>query len=122
MKREPGVSTIQELVRALRARDGVEAVVLLGRDGLVVDALGAPGIDNERLAALVPLVVGAADELGSQAGRHDLATAVLEYSEGAAIVSPIGSDAILLVLATLTEIGPLLYELRRNRGRLASLV
>lgn len=116
------MSTIQELVRALRARDGVEAVVLLGRDGLVVDALGAPGIDNERLAALVPLVVGAADELGSQAGRHDLATAVLEYSEGAAIVSPIGGDAILLVLASLTEIGPLLYELRRNRGRLASLV
>ncbi len=122
MKREPGVSTIQELVRALRARDGVEAVVLLGRDGLVVDALGAPGLDNERLAALVPLVVGAADELGSQAGRHDLATAVLEYSEGAAIVSPIGSDAILLVLATPSEIGSLLYELRRNRGRLASLV
>jgi predicted regulator of Ras-like GTPase activity (Roadblock/LC7/MglB family) len=116
------VSTIQELVRALRARDGVETVVLLGRDGLVVDALGAPGIDSERLAALVPLVVGAADELGSQAGRHDLATAVLEYSEGAAIVSPIGGDAILLVLATLNEVGPLLYELRRNRGRLASLV
>jgi hypothetical protein len=116
------MTSIQELVRALSARDGVEAVVLLGRDGLVVDAQSTSGIDGERLAAVVPLVVGAADELGEQIARGDVATVVLEYERGVAVVSPLGNDAILLVLATLQETGSLLYELRRNRGRLATLV
>src|SRR5690606_39152600 len=116
------MTSIQELVRALSARDGVEAVVLLGRDGLVVDSQSARGVDAERLAAVVPLVVGAADDLGEQISRGETTTAVLEYEQGVAIVSPLGSDAILLVLATLQETGALLYELRRNRGRLATLV
>jgi hypothetical protein len=47
---------------------------------------------------------------------------VVEYETGAAIISPMGSDAVLLVLASMQEIGPLLHELRRNRGRLATLV
>lgn len=116
------MTSIQDLVRALRARDGVDAVVLLGRDGLVIDAQSAPPMDAERLAAVVPIVVGAAEELGIQASRGSVATVVLEYSRGVAIVSPLGPDAMLLVLTTLEESGPLLYELRRNRSRLAALV
>lgn len=116
------MTSIQELVRALSARDGVEAVVLLGRDGLVVDAQSTSGVQAERLAAVVPLVVGAADELGQQLARGETTTIVLEYERGVAIVSPLGADVILLVLATLQETGSLLYELRRNRGRLATLV
>lgn len=116
------MTSIQDLVRALSARDGVEAVVLLGRDGLVVDAQSTSNVDAERLAALVPLVVGAADELAQQLRCGDPATIVLEYEQGVAIVSPLSAEAILLVLATLEQTGSLLYELRRNRGRLATLV
>ena len=115
------MTSIQELVRALSARDGVEAVVLLGRDGLVVDAHSTSNVEAERLAAVVPLVVGAADELGQHLSRGETTTIVLEYERGVAIVSPLNAEAILLVLATLQETGPLLYELRRNRGRLATL-
>jgi predicted regulator of Ras-like GTPase activity (Roadblock/LC7/MglB family) len=67
-------------------------------------------------------VASAADELGEQLDRGDVSTIVLEYERGVAILSPLGADAILLVLATLQESGSMLYELRRNRGRLASLV
>lgn len=116
------MASIQELVRALRARPGVDAAVLLGRDGLIIDAQTDAGLDGERLAALVPLVVGAAEELSTQAARGPLTTAVLEFSQGVAIISLLGSDTMLLVLATAEETGPLLYELRRNRGRLATLV
>jgi predicted regulator of Ras-like GTPase activity (Roadblock/LC7/MglB family) len=116
------VTSIQDLVRALRTRDGVDAVVLLGRDGLVIDAPSAGDANAEGLAAIVPLAVGAAEELGMHAARGAVATMVLEYEHGVAIIAPIGADAILLVLTTLPETGALLYELRRNRGRLATLV
>ena len=52
-----------------------------------------------------------------------MTTAVLEHANGLAIVSVLSGDAVLLVLLRPTaDIGSLLYELRRNRGHLATLV
>jgi predicted regulator of Ras-like GTPase activity (Roadblock/LC7/MglB family) len=115
--------TIRDLVRALRQRDGVEAVVVLGRDGLVIEALAAPGVEADGLAALVPTVAAAAHDLGAQQDAGDLVTAVLEYERRVAIASILSHDVILVVLADASaEVGPLLHELRRNRGRIAAIV
>lgn len=115
--------TIRELVRALRQRDGVSAVVVLGRDGLVIDAQAAPGMDADALAALVPPIVAAAEELGRHQEAGRLTTTVLEFERGYAIASILGLDAVLVVLTGAdADVGPLLYELRRNHGRIASIV
>ncbi|HET7583307.1 MAG TPA: roadblock/LC7 domain-containing protein [Gemmatimonadaceae bacterium] len=116
--------TIRELVAALRERDGVEAAVLLGRDGLVIDAANAlPAADTDAIAALVPAVVGSADALGHQSGRGALLTAILEHEGGIAVVSVLTPDAVLLVMMRESaHVGPLLFELRRSRQHLASLV
>ena len=37
--------TIRDLVAALRQRDGVEAAVVLGRDGLLIDSQTEPTVD-----------------------------------------------------------------------------
>ena len=99
------------------------AAVVLGRDGLLIDSQTAPGVDAEGVAALIPTVVAAADDFGAHSGRGPLTTAVLEFGEGIAIVSVLTSDAILVVLARpTTDLAPLLFELRRNRGRIAAIV
>ncbi len=115
--------TIRDLVGAIRQREGVDAAVVLGRDGLLIDGQAVPGLASEEVAAHVPQVVTAADEFGAAAGRGTLTTAILEYAGGLAIVSVISSEAILLVLLRPNaNIGQLLFELRRNREHIASLV
>ncbi len=115
--------TIRDLVGELRRREGVEAVVLLGRDGLLIDSQSAPQLDAESVAALVPGIVSAADEFGAQSGRGALVTGILEYRDGLAIVSVLTDDAMLLVLVQQTaQLGPLLFELRRNHAHIASLI
>ena len=115
--------TIRDLVAALRQRDGVEAAVVLGRDGLLIDSQTEPTVDAERVAALIPSIVAAADEYGSHDGRGSLTTAVLEFAQGIAIISVLNNDAILVVLAkATTNLAPLLFELRRNRENIAALV
>jgi len=115
--------TIRDLVGAIRQREGVEAAVVLGRDGLLIDGQAAPQMDAEHIAAHVPAVVTAADELGAAAGRGTLATAVLEHDRGMAIVAAMSREAVLLVLVQPTaNIAQLLLELRRNRDRIAALV
>ncbi len=117
------MATIRDLVAAIRQRQGVDAAIVLGRDGLLIDSQAITGLSSEAVAAHVPSIVSAADDFGSAAGRGDVTTAILEYPRGLAIVSVISQDAVLLVLVQPdANIGQLLYELRRHRGHIASLV
>ena len=115
--------TIRDLVNVLRRRDGVEAAVVLGRDGLLIDGQVVGGVDVERVAAHVAPVLQAADEFGSAADRGALTTAILEHPRGVAVISALSAEAVLLVLlAPDAPVGTLLHELRRNREHMASLV
>ncbi|MEP6690157.1 MAG: roadblock/LC7 domain-containing protein [Gemmatimonadaceae bacterium] len=115
--------TIRDLVAALRQREGVDATVVLGRDGLVIDSHVAAGADADSLAALAPAIVTAAEEFGERASHGALTTAILEYPETIAVISALTPDALLLVLARPSaNVGALLYELRRHREQIAALV
>lgn len=115
--------SIRDLVSAIRQREGVEAAVVLGRDGLLIDSQSVPNVSAEDVAAHVPSIITAADEFGRTAQRGDLTTAILEHPRGLAIISVLSPDAVLLVLVQATaSIGPLLFELRRNREHIAALV
>ncbi|HVX39064.1 MAG TPA: roadblock/LC7 domain-containing protein [Gemmatimonadaceae bacterium] len=115
--------SIRDLVAAIRQREGVDAAIVLGRDGLLIDSQLGPGLDPDDVAARIPAIIGPADELGAATGRGDLLTAVLEHKNGIAIVSVLSPEAILLVLVSpRANIGQLLFELRRNREHIAALV
>ena len=115
--------TLRDLIEALQARPDVAGAVVLGRDGLLVDAGGLDRADAEPLAAVAPGIASAADAVGAATGDGTLATAVLEFGQGLAVVSVLSADVLLLVrLAAGAEPAPLVYELRRGRARLAALV
>jgi hypothetical protein len=115
--------TIRDLVAAIREREGVQAAVVLGRDGLVIDGQTAPPIDSESVAAHVPPVLLAAEELGHASQQGALHTAVFEHERGFALIAALSPDAVLLVHASPSvNLAQLLYELRRNRANIASLV
>jgi predicted regulator of Ras-like GTPase activity (Roadblock/LC7/MglB family) len=117
------MASIRDLVAALRQREGVDAAIVLGRDGLLIDSQAIPGLNAEDLAARIPAIIGPADDLGSAAGRGEAITVILEHRQGIAIISVLSIEAILLVLVQPTaNIGQLLYELRRNREHIAALV
>lgn len=115
--------TIRDLVSAVRQRQGVAAAVVLGRDGLLIDGQATAGIDTEGLAAVVPAVLSASEELGGHAGGATLTTCVLEYEERIIIICSLTADAILIVVASEdADIAKLLFELRRNRRRIAAIM
>lgn len=117
------MASIRDLVAALRQREGVDAAIVLGRDGLLIDSQAIPGLNPEDLAARIPSIIGPADELGSAANRGEAVTVILEHRQGIAVVSVLSAEAILLVLVQPSaNIGQLLYELRRNREHIAALV
>ena len=115
--------SIRDLVAAIRQREGVDAAIVLGHDGLLIHSQLGPDLDAEDVAARIPGIIGPADEFGAAIGRGQLVTAVLEHQNGLAIVSVLSPEVILLVLLTpRANIGQLLFELRRNREHIAALV
>src|SRR6266568_4052691 len=108
------MATIREVVEALSRRTGVDAVVVVGRDGLPIDSRTANGVDAESVAALLPSVINSMAQLGQAGGRGDFGAGVLEF--GAAV-------ALLVVLVQpSTNVGALLYDLRRHRSAIAGLL
>jgi len=101
----------------------VDAAIVLGHDGLLIDSQIGPGLDAEDIAARVPAIIAAGNEFGAAARRGGVLTAVLEHGTGFAIISVLSDDAVLLVLVTPgASVGHLLLEIRRNREHIAALV
>jgi predicted regulator of Ras-like GTPase activity (Roadblock/LC7/MglB family) len=115
-----------ELAAALgsvAAHEGVQRVILLGRDGLVVQNVGSGADDDESVAARVPGLVAACAALGAAAGGDSFRTAVLEYEHGVTIVVALSGDLLLAVLLRPgVGFASLLRELRRERDRLIHLL
>lgn len=114
--------TIRDLTAAIRQRPGIEAVVVLGRDGLLIDSQSAPGLDADDLAARVPGIVASADEIGGTTFKGPMRIALIEHENGYAVVSSVGDDALLCVLTSRSaDLGSLLYDVRRHRDSIAQL-
>ena len=117
------MATIRDVVEALSRRAGVDAVVVVGRDGLPIDSRAKNGVDPESVAALLPSVINGMAQLGEAGQRGDFGTGVLEFGAGLAVVSILSAEALLIVLVQpSTNVGALLYDLRRHRSAIASLL
>src|SRR5260370_1008914 len=115
--------TIRDVVEALGRSKGVDAVVVVGRDGLPIDSRVANGVDAESVAALLPTAINQMAQLGDGGGRGDFTTAVLEFSRGLAIVAVLHPASPPLVLGQPpTTVGAVLFDLRRHRTAIAGLL
>ena len=116
-------TTIRDVVEALSLRPGVDAVLVVGRDGLPIDSRVADGVDGESVAALLPTVINGLGQLGEAGARGAFGSAVLEFGGGLAIVAVLHQDALLAVLVKpATNVGSLLFDLRRHRASIAGLL
>src|SRR5262249_58067219 len=87
-------ATMRDVVEALSRSNGVDAVVVVGRDGLPIDSRVANGVDADSVAALLPTAITHMAQLGDAGGRGDFATAVLEFGRGLAIVAVLPAPAV----------------------------
>jgi predicted regulator of Ras-like GTPase activity (Roadblock/LC7/MglB family) len=113
---------IRDLVAAVRQREGVEAAVVLGNDGILIHGDGPGGFDLDVLAATVPGIVSSTSELARTARIGEMDTTVVQTSDGFIVVTVLSADALLLVVLRFdANIAQLLGELRRNRESIAAL-
>ena len=112
-----------DVVRTMAERSDVAAAVLVSADGLPIQHAGRRALEPDAVAARAATAArhggGLADAL--ELGRVE--TRVLECGSGLLAVARLGSGDWLLVLpAEGADVGALLYDLRRHRPAIASLL
>lgn len=114
---------LSDVVRALAARDGVEAVLLASAEGLPIHHTASTAFEPETVAALAATVAQHAERLGAGAGRGGVAVMVIEYESGIVVLGRLGSGNWLGVLASSdADIGPLLHDFREHGPALAAML
>jgi predicted regulator of Ras-like GTPase activity (Roadblock/LC7/MglB family) len=114
---------LETALAVLGAHPGVEHVLVLGRDGLLIQHAGGAGLDAETVSAMAPGVASAAGDLGRAAGLGGAQTVAVKLDDGVALVASLSADLLLAVLLR-DGVGfaPLLRELSERRAELAGLV
>jgi predicted regulator of Ras-like GTPase activity (Roadblock/LC7/MglB family) len=115
--------TLRELTEAIQQRPGVQAVVILGADGLLIETHDSAQNHAEALAARVPAVATAGNQLGNAAASGSAGLMLLEFERGYGVVLRL-SDQVLLFVSASREVAlaDLLFDLRRHRSAMAAMV
>ena len=115
---------LDEALRGLQEHEGVEHLLLVGRDGLLIRGTGAAqGSAAETVAAMVPGVASACAALTRATGQGPFVTAALEFAAGVVVIAPLSPEVLLaVVLRPGIGFAPLLRTLRRDRDHLAGLL
>ncbi len=117
------MQTIREFTGALRLRPGVEAVLVSGNDGLLIEASAGFSLDQQDLAARIPSLIAEAVAVGSASKLGESITVIVEYERGYAIVGSVGNDAVLTILTTKeADLGAILFHVRSQRSHIGALV
>src|SRR5438132_3691062 len=86
------MATIRDVVEAFSRRAGVDAVVVVGRDGLPIDSRTTNGVDAENVAALLPSVINGMTQLGQAGGGGGFGPRVVEFAAAAPLAALPGSE------------------------------
>lgn len=89
-----------ELLKELVDIDGVNTAVIVGRDGFVIDGVSNGGkIDADTVGAVISAGTGSSEVMGRELLVGSLTQGMMEYSNGLIIMSLVGNEAILAVVA-----------------------
>jgi CheY-like chemotaxis protein/predicted regulator of Ras-like GTPase activity (Roadblock/LC7/MglB family) len=118
----PGADASGALER-FAAIDGVQWVLLVDREGFLLDASGQGAVDAEMAGALGACLTESSERLGRELERGALHGMVLEYAQGPVVLFRIGASALLAVaLSRRSALGKVRHLVERSMPELLRAV
>jgi uncharacterized protein len=77
----------------------IQGAAIVTPDGLSLSSALAPGMDEERVAAMSAAMLSLGERIGTELARGALDRVFIEGDQGYGVLTNCGNDAVLLVLA-----------------------
>ena len=109
---------LSELVKV----DGINAAVIVGRDGFVIEGITHDSsLDVEAVGAVISTGLGSSEVMGRELNVGKLSQSMLEFDNGVLVMGTLGTDALLcLVCAMGANLGNIRLQLKKRSSDLAA--
>jgi predicted regulator of Ras-like GTPase activity (Roadblock/LC7/MglB family)/CheY-like chemotaxis protein len=115
--KEDDMAELKDVLTEFTNVPGVNTACLVGRDGFLLDSIAISGIDTEMIGAIASSGFGASESMGNQLGKGQLSMSMIEYDEGPVMLSPVGGDAFLVVVAEKdANLGMIRLKIKKHTG------
>ncbi len=110
------MSKLKKHLEELAKVDGINSVIVVGRDGFVIDGVAhGAEMDAEAVGAVVSTGIGSSEVMGRELKVGDMTQAMFEYDGGIIMTSFLGAEAILAVVADLkANLGMVRYQVKKQ--------
>ena len=110
---------LQELIK----NSGLDGAVLVSADGLPISSVLKPGIEEDRVAAMSAAILSLGEKVSEELQKGLLEQITIKGVDGYVILTGIGQDAVLTVLASNTaKLGLLLMEIKKAQTQLKEAI
>ncbi|NVN89837.1 MAG: response regulator [Desulfuromonadales bacterium] len=118
------MATTNELLQELVKISGVKTAVVVGRDGFVIDGVSSGGqLDTETVGAVISAGIGSSEVMGRELNVGKMHQGMMEYADGLIMMSLIGADAILAIVADAeVNLGYVRLQIKRRLPELEKVI
>jgi predicted regulator of Ras-like GTPase activity (Roadblock/LC7/MglB family) len=119
------MADLNEMLNNFTRIKGVAAAALVGGDGLPLQSVTAPGVDESQIDVLGAIAASgllAAQDIGQQTERGSLRQAIYEYDRGVVVIEPLGSAILVVVTDAAANLGLLRLQAHKNNAALQAAV
>ena len=119
------MADLNEMLNNFTRIKGVAAAALVGGDGLPLQSVTAPGVDESQIDVLGAIAASgllAAQDIGQQTERGSLRQAIYEYERGVVVIEPLGTAILVVVTDAAANLGLLRLQARKINPDLQAAV
>lgn len=110
---------LQELIK----NAGLEGASLVSADGLPVASVLKPGMEEDRIAAMSAAILSLGERVAEELAKGRLEQITIKGDHGYVIITGVGMEAVMVVLAdNNAKLGLLLMEIRKAQDKLKSML
>jgi predicted regulator of Ras-like GTPase activity (Roadblock/LC7/MglB family) len=112
---ETFMASLNEQLEDFLKVDGVTTVVVVGRDGFVIDSASVGSFSIDDVGAVVSTGMGSSESIGADLRVGNMKQGMLEYENGIIFMRELGDDAIFVVVAQPTvNLGMIRLQIKRR--------
>ncbi len=120
-------SRTQQMAEHLRelqmSTTDIEASAIVSVDGLAIASSLPPGVEEDRVAAMSAAMLSLGERIASELGRGVLDEVYVKGAGGYVIVTAVGEEAVLTILARAgAKLGLVFLEMRRAAEDFADIL
>lgn len=112
---EISMTPLKEQLENFLKIDGIVMVVVVGRDGFIIESAAHSDHNIDDVGAVVSTGMGSSESMGVDLGVGDMHQGMLEYEEGIIFMRAIAEEAILIVVSTPSvNLGMIRLQMKRR--------